>query len=180
MKDKKRRGFSLLELLLVLGVIAALIVSAFIIFPKVKASANARTEVSNLNAINSGIRALYNGQTDYTGLNNSVAIQANIIPDNMIKDGDIVTSFGGRVLIKSLTVSDGAIYYIRYDDVPPDVCINMLTGLKGGFDQIYIEGQNIIDGQGNVDMSRGLGNCKAFGKAYMSFLVGNTSEKLMI
>lgn len=36
--SKSKKGFSLLELLLVLGVIAALIVAAFMIFPKVQAS----------------------------------------------------------------------------------------------------------------------------------------------
>ena len=35
---KRRKGFSLLELLLVLGIIAALIVAAFIVYPKVRTS----------------------------------------------------------------------------------------------------------------------------------------------
>ncbi|MED5727507.1 type II secretion system protein [Enterobacter hormaechei] len=39
LKDRKsKKGFSLLEILLVLGAIAALIVAAFMIFPKVQAS----------------------------------------------------------------------------------------------------------------------------------------------
>ncbi|WP_117102748.1 prepilin-type N-terminal cleavage/methylation domain-containing protein, partial [Klebsiella pneumoniae] len=34
--DKNKKGFSLLELLLVLGIIAALVVSAFVVYPKVR------------------------------------------------------------------------------------------------------------------------------------------------
>lgn len=34
----QRKGYSLLELLLVLGIVAALIVVAFIIYPKIQAS----------------------------------------------------------------------------------------------------------------------------------------------
>lgn len=174
------KGFSLLELLLVLGIITALIVSAFIIFPKLKSSANAKAEASNLNTINAGIKELYNSQATYIGLNNTVAIQAKVVPDNIIKGGDIVTSFGGEVIIDNLTLSDGYVYYITYVDVPPDVCINMLAGLRGGFEQVYIERQNIIDVKGNIDMSRGLSNCKAFGKARMSLLVGNTKDTFLI
>ncbi len=37
-KRKSKKGFSLLELLLVLGIIAALVVAAFIVYPKVQAS----------------------------------------------------------------------------------------------------------------------------------------------
>ncbi len=35
---KSKKGFSLLELLLVLGIIAALVVAAFIVYPKVQVS----------------------------------------------------------------------------------------------------------------------------------------------
>lgn len=41
---KIQQGFSLLELLLVLGTIAALIVGAFIVYPKVQAAQRADTE----------------------------------------------------------------------------------------------------------------------------------------
>ena len=40
---KSKKGFSLLELLLVLGIIAALVVAAFIVYPKVQASQRAHS-----------------------------------------------------------------------------------------------------------------------------------------
>ncbi len=43
-KRKSKKGFSLLELLLVLGIIAALVVAAFIVYPKVQASQRAQAE----------------------------------------------------------------------------------------------------------------------------------------
>ncbi|EGD5057419.1 prepilin-type N-terminal cleavage/methylation domain-containing protein, partial [Escherichia coli] len=43
-KIKSKKGFSLLELLLVLGIIAALVVAAFIVYPKVQASQRAQAE----------------------------------------------------------------------------------------------------------------------------------------
>ncbi|EOZ4665291.1 prepilin-type N-terminal cleavage/methylation domain-containing protein, partial [Enterobacter asburiae] len=41
---KSKKGFSLLELLLVLGIIAALVVAAFIVYPKVQASQRSQAE----------------------------------------------------------------------------------------------------------------------------------------
>lgn len=48
MKRINKKGFSLLELLLVLGIIAALIVAAFIVYPKVQDSNRATTEAKNI------------------------------------------------------------------------------------------------------------------------------------
>lgn len=66
-KDKKGKGFSLLELLLVLGVIAALIVGAFIVYPKVRNSQSIDAEAKNIATIRSGILALYASQATISG-----------------------------------------------------------------------------------------------------------------
>ena len=105
LKFRKEKGFSLLELLLVLGVIAALIVGAFIVYPKVRNSQAIDAEAKNIATIRSGILALYASQATISGgLNNSIAIQAQIFPDNMlIKNGNtvskVVNSFGGDVIL---------------------------------------------------------------------------------
>jgi prepilin-type N-terminal cleavage/methylation domain-containing protein len=54
---KSKKGFSLLELLLVLGIIAALVVAAFIVYPKVQASQRAQAESNNIATIQAGVKA---------------------------------------------------------------------------------------------------------------------------
>jgi prepilin-type N-terminal cleavage/methylation domain-containing protein len=81
---KSKKGFSLLELLLVLGIIAALVVAAFIVYPKVQASQRAQAESNNIATIQAGVKALYTSASSFTGLTNSVAVQAKIFPDNML------------------------------------------------------------------------------------------------
>ena len=80
---KNKKGFSLLELLLVLGIIAALVVAAFIVYPKVQASQRAQAESNNIATIQAGVKALYTSASSFTGLTNTVAVQAKIFPDNM-------------------------------------------------------------------------------------------------
>ena len=68
-KNKKsKKGFSLLELLLVLGIIAALVVAAFIVYPKVQASQRAQAESNNIATIQAGVKALYTSASSYDKL----------------------------------------------------------------------------------------------------------------
>ena len=103
-KNKKsKKGFSLLELLLVLGIIAALVVAAFIVYPKVQASQRAQAESNNIATIQAGVKALYSSASSFTGLTNLVAVQANIFPDNMlINSGTFarpINAFKGNVTL---------------------------------------------------------------------------------
>ncbi|MBN3146279.1 prepilin-type N-terminal cleavage/methylation domain-containing protein [Pectobacterium brasiliense] len=90
LKNRKyRKGFSLLELLLVLGIVAGLVVSAFIVYPKVQAAQRVEMESKNIAAIQAGVKALYASAPDYSGLNNTVALNASIFPDSMLSgEGD--------------------------------------------------------------------------------------------
>ncbi|MGL0517597.1 type 4 pilus major pilin, partial [Salmonella enterica subsp. enterica] len=72
------------ELLLVLGIIATLVVAAFIVYPKVLASQRAQAESNNIATIQAGVKALYTSASSFTGLTNTVAVQAKIFPDNML------------------------------------------------------------------------------------------------
>ena len=101
MKRINKKGFSLLELLLVLGIIAALVIAAFIIYPKVQDSNRASTEAKNISAIMAGVKSLYSGQPNYKGLDDQVAYKAKIYPDNMVIDNgtNFVNSYSGTVSV---------------------------------------------------------------------------------
>ena len=83
-KNRKNKGFSLLEILLVLAIAAALVIGAFIVYPKVQAGARADAESKNISTIVAGIKSLYTSSSTYTGLTNAVAANAKIFPDNML------------------------------------------------------------------------------------------------
>ncbi|WP_077269449.1 prepilin-type N-terminal cleavage/methylation domain-containing protein [Klebsiella pneumoniae] len=83
--DKNKQGFSLLELLLVLGIIAALVVSAFIVYPKVRDARYVDIEAKHIGQIYASVKNVYTGQPNYSGLaTTAVAMPAQFFPDDMI------------------------------------------------------------------------------------------------
>lgn len=84
-----KKGFSLLELLLVLGIIAALIVSAFIIYPKVQLAQKTDQDLRDITTITNGIKELYASKANYEGLTAQAVIDSKIAPDYMIKGNKV-------------------------------------------------------------------------------------------
>ncbi len=82
---KSQKGFSLLELLLVLGIVAALIIASFIGYPKVRGARYVDIEAKHIGQIYASVRNVYAGQPDYSGLaTTAVAIPAQFFPDDML------------------------------------------------------------------------------------------------
>lgn len=149
-RKKNIKGFSLLELLLVLGIIAALIVGAFIVYPKVRSSQQAEAEAKNIATIKANLLSLYAPVADVTGVNNTVAINAQIFPDNMlVKSGgtvtDVVNAFKGKVVLTTTNyVSMGKVFInLSYAAVPQEVCAKLISAVSGTMDQIVINGNTI-------------------------------------
>ncbi|EIC2930321.1 prepilin-type N-terminal cleavage/methylation domain-containing protein, partial [Salmonella enterica] len=130
-KRKSKKGFSLLELLLVLGIIAALVVAAFIVYPKVQASQRAQAESNNIATIQAGVKALYTSASSFTGLTNTVAVQAKIFPDNMLSGtgnaAKPINTFKGNVTLAAAATGPssaaGSSFTITYDNVPAAECV---------------------------------------------------------
>ena len=154
-KNKKsKKGFSLLELLLVLGIIAALVVAAFIVYPKVQASQRAQAESNNIATIQAGVKALFTSASSFTGLTNSVAVQAKIFPDNMLSGSGSaakpINAFKGNVTLAADKTgpsgADGSSFTIIYSNVPAAECTKIITAVAGNF---YAAGVGNV-GNGNV------------------------------
>ena len=91
-----QKGFSLIELLLVLGVIALLLVAAFVVYPKVRLANQANTEVKNLTTVQAGLKALYASKNNnFSGLTLDLARDAKIFPSTMVVGNTVVNSWGG-------------------------------------------------------------------------------------
>ena len=157
LRNKKQKGFSLLELLLVLGIIAALVVGAFIVYPKVQASQRAEAESKNIATIQAGVKSLYTSASSYSGLTNTVAVSAKIFPDNMLSGSGtttVVNTFKGPVTVAEATTGPsataGSSFTITYGDVPAAECTKIVTAAAGNF---YAAG---VGTAGNVKAAGGV------------------------
>lgn len=105
-----KKGYSLLELVLVLGIITALIVGAFIVYPKVSSTMRVNKELKNISTVINGLSNIYKGKTDLSGISTVVAINAKLIPDDMLIPGNSAyfkNTWGGMVSIGSNSTSTG-------------------------------------------------------------------------
>ncbi len=160
MKDfRKKKGFSLLEILLVLGIVSGAIILALIVYPKITAANNVKTEVANAGLIKSGVQSLYASSSNppvNTNMN-SLLIKANLIPDNMVQGTDKIQNvWSGDVYIGTTTINGKTAFAIQYNHVPAAECVKMVSSASTGFDQIVVnagtsgDAGSVSSGSGNV------------------------------
>ncbi|HID4134371.1 TPA: type 4 pilus major pilin [Pluralibacter gergoviae] len=168
-KKKSNHGFSLLELLLVLGIIAALIVAAFIVYPKVQASQRAQAESNNIATIQTAVKELYASASSFTGLDNTVAVRAKIFLDNMLSGSGTsatpINVFKGKVTVGSSnwgpSETAGSSFTIIYESVPAAECIKIIAAVGGNFYTVGVGSTGNVKAAGEVlNISKAVEKCK--------------------
>ena len=142
---RKNKGFTLVEILLVVGFIALAGIGIYTIYSKVQVSNQANTESRNLDTLRAGIKSMYGGNPNFTGLGNTVANQSRLTPDSMRNPAaanEIINSFGGQVLIAPVSLGGGTNngFRITYPEVPGAVCSKLVTSAGGQFNQVTVAG----------------------------------------
>ena len=149
----KQSGFSLIELLLVMAVIAALAVAAFIIYPRVQAGRAATGEADIIAAAQTSAKSLFT-TSNYNGLTSLVAAQANFFPASMLDTppttitnewGGVVSMFASDVTGSAVPTGPTNFFTITYPSVPYDVCQKLLPALISNVGGVRIGGTVIQD-----------------------------------
>lgn len=150
MRKLKARGFTMIELLIGIGFIAAASATVYYIYNKVKATGDANTEGRHLDTLRAGIKNMYQSQVSYGAEGGNPAIsatfanQARITPDAMRIPGNdtvIRNKFGGTVTIAPTTLGTGQAnnaFAITYGNVPGEVCVKLVTTAGSQFDQVEV------------------------------------------
>lgn len=144
LKNRKSLGFTLIEVLLVVGFIAVAGLGVYTVYSKVTLNNAANTEARNIDTIRAGIKTLFAGQASTAGLSNTVVNNASLTPSSMVTTGvptNITNSFGGAVVVTPLTLvaaNDG--FRIRYPSVPGAVCTKLVTGTGSQFERVSVGG----------------------------------------
>lgn len=150
---RSRKGFSLLELLLTLGIIAGLIVAAFIVYPKVQAYRNVKIEASNVSTLKAEISSLYSstiGSMPNSYSLNGVLINAKVVPENMIIGSKIRNVWGGDVYTGTYDIANASAFVIQYNHVPRDECAKLVMETATGFEQVVVGSEVSGDASGII------------------------------
>lgn len=182
---KTSQGFSLIELLLVLAIIAALAVAAFVIYPRVQAGRAATYEAQVLSSAQASVKALFTNN-NYAGLTTPIAVQGDFFPANMLDktvgSEAILNQFDGAVTLigADATGADDAtaparFFKIVYADVPTEVCIKLAGSAVQNFNGVFITGlgaANMVKdpATGAVDEAIIAGRCSSAAAVDMIFV----------
>lgn len=158
MFNKREAGFSLIEMLLVLGVLAVLLIAAFVVYPRVRLAQQVHVEKENLSILQAGIQSKLAAQNgNYTslgaiesGIGNTFANRAKITPESMnngnFAGSSIVNSWGGTVIIHATGggsfdgYQSGRAFGIQYNGVPKEACAQFVLGSIGNFVAAWVNG----------------------------------------
>ncbi len=150
--SKKPRGFSLIELLLVLGVLAILLVAAFVVYPQVRDKQIVNRELTSLRMMTVGIQNMYASRRDYTGLNFNVVVQAKLVPEHMRNSAGRAQGLNGAVIqFAPYGESDTTLvsgerrtrFRVFYPVLPAKYCVPLVQGVLEFSDSVYVGGSTI-------------------------------------
>lgn len=135
------KGFSLIELLLVLGVLAILLVAAFVVYPQVRDRNQANKEIVNMAAIRANVNNLYASKpSNYTGLTNQVALAAKVFPADMAPPGatQATSAWGRPVEVTSDNPSGQRFFRIRYLGMSSNLCTLILPSVAKDYEEVVL------------------------------------------
>lgn len=167
LKLGNKKGFTLVEILLVVGFIAIASIGIYVVYAKVNAGGQANAEARNLDVIRAGIKNLYGANKNYESINAQVVNQAGITPDSMNRQTTIVNTFGGSVEVAptSLGAGNNNGFLITYNNVPSDVCAKLAPTAGAQFDTLTVGTENAKQyGQVEVDPAAIARGCNAGGQ----------------
>ena len=140
-------GFSLMEILMVLAIIAVLIAGAVALLGAASETTNIQAEQQTINGICSGVTNLFNNSSDYTGLDNSLVESANIFPVGVVRGGQAKNKWGGDITVAPGASTDE--FTITYTEVPEDACLQLGVFNHKTWESVTINGDAIDQADDN-------------------------------
>lgn len=147
LKNHKTKGFTLLELLLIVSLITILITAIYIYYDKKRTDANVTLQLVYLENIQKGLDEVFRTSTDFSILNSTQAITWKIIPDPLIKNPNtIINLFGGSIDLgpSPAPISTFNGYYIKLNNLNQKECSKLaLNDYASKIPQVLINGTNV-------------------------------------
>lgn len=137
---KKQKGLTLIELIAGLAIVAAVIIGALSLFGNANSGQKSGQIVTDSVAMRTAIRHLFSATGNYVGASgatgpsvsvNDVLAKSSKVPSNIRVTGTNPAVFSHAFNGTITTAIMGTYFYITYNNIPQDACINILTGSSG-------------------------------------------------
>lgn len=128
-----QRGFSLVEILLVLGIASVLAIGAFLVYPKVQMSRQIEDTSSRVALIGSSLKQFFGNKRPPANLSNATAIAAGIVSQE-----DLSYHWGVIQLEDSPTGESG--YKLTFNGLDGDVCKKLMSHIEPRVYAIALQG----------------------------------------
>lgn len=136
---RKSKGFTLVEFILVAGLVAVGLVVAFNSYQTSKITTEVNTESRGLQSLNSKIKSIYAGRNSYTGISTAMLIAASAFPAAMVDAGagTVANTWGGAITVG---VNAAAGFDITYTLVPTAACIELVNAIGASYRTVTVAG----------------------------------------
>lgn len=118
--NNNKQGYTLIELIIFVGLLALLMVAIYVIYDKVSNRMKANSLSKQLIVLSANIEQSFATLLSPTGLNNNYALNAQLVPKGLAGGSStgITNTFGGGVTV----AASGLNYTVTLDNIPRDVC----------------------------------------------------------
>lgn len=132
------RGYTLLELMIVIAILAGAVVGVMRLFAVSSVRAAAQREQTSISALVDAVRGVYASSPSYAGLTMSTVKQGAPLQQVLRSDGTPVSAFGGALTLTAETVSkpDDA-FGIRISQLNTKDCAAIIPALAGQTAQVF-------------------------------------------
>lgn len=133
----RQKGYTLMEMALGAVIVAILAIVMIPKFIQMRDAARVDNESQQLTTIVGKIEKIFARQSNYTGLNNTVARTSAMVPGSMEGSGatDIKTAWSDTGLVFG-TAGSGASYTLTYSSVPQAACVQLISDHLDNFDTV--------------------------------------------
>lgn len=134
MIKKIKNGFTLVEVLIVLGIASVIVAGVYITYSIVRSGNQANEEVRNMIVLRENIKKMFSMQGTYSGLNTALVAKSGFVPSNIKTDGTNLSNvWGNNYTISPVQISTpGGTFTNLFrvqSIVPKNACEKVVQGL---------------------------------------------------
>lgn len=98
----------------------------------------------NLITMRMEIQHMFSGSSDFTGLDNTLALQAGLVPKPFIKGSELRNPFGGSITLAP--VSGSSSFSISLTQIPQDECSKLAKFQTDAWLSVDVNGSDVTGG----------------------------------